>query len=99
MDISYLAAIIVGPLLIFMANFFIRDKFVPLRKRIVFRLIDTCIHCILYVFLLMEIDTKYHLNTGWAFWTILYFSLVGLIILIPIGLILKWKEATKRILK
>jgi hypothetical protein len=93
--LNYYLAITIGPILIFGINFFIREKLAPLFKRIIFRGIDSFIHLVFYSYFLGELGLASKFDTGWAFWSVLYFSTLGLIIFVPIGIYLRWFKKTK----
>ena len=89
-------AITVGPLMIFGLNFLLREKIYPIFDRVVYRIIDSCIHLIFYSYLLGELGLSSTLDSGWAFWTIIYFAIFGLIIFVPIGIYIRWfKKSSK----
>jgi hypothetical protein len=87
---NYYLAITIGPIIIMALNFFLREKVVPIFKRIIYRGIDSCIHLIFYSYLLGELGLSSKFDSGWAFWSVIYFSVIGLIIFVPIGIYLRW---------
>ena len=87
---NYYIAIILGPIFIIALNFLLREKVEPIFRRISYRIVDSCIHCIFYSYFLGELNLSSKLDSGWAFWTVLYFSIIGLIFFIPISIYLRW---------
>lgn len=87
---KYQLAITLGPIIIFLLNYYLRENIEPKIKKITYRGIDSCIHLIFYSYLLGELGLSSKFDSGWAFWTILFYALLGLIILIPIGIYLRW---------
>jgi hypothetical protein len=88
--LNYYLSITIGPIIIFVLNYYLREPIKPTFNRIIFRGIDTFIHLIFYSFLLGELGLTETFDTGWAFWTVLYFSIIGLSLFTIIGIYLKW---------
>lgn len=93
--LNYYIAITLGPTIIVGLNFLLREQKYSTLHRVVYSGIDSCIHLIFYSFFLGELGLSSKFDSGWAFWTVLYFAIIGLVILVPTGIYLRWFKKSK----